>query len=93
MIYSSVYYYMELNVARMLHDLNIRYDIKQENVRKRISLLEEQFEIELEEQQRTAVAEAAGNGLLIVTGGPAPVRQQQSIQSSNSLKQRVWRYY
>jgi exodeoxyribonuclease V alpha subunit len=70
LIYSSVYYYMELNVARMLHDLNIRYDVKQENVLKRVTAIESQFEIELEEQQRTAVAEAAGNGLLIVTGGP-----------------------
>jgi exodeoxyribonuclease V alpha subunit len=70
LIYSSVYYYMELNVARMLHDLNIRYEVKQENVLKRVTAIEDQFEIELEEQQRTAVAEAAGNGLLIVTGGP-----------------------
>jgi exodeoxyribonuclease V alpha subunit len=70
LIYSSVLYYMELNVARMLHDLNIRYDIKQDLVRKRVEAIEDQFEIELEEQQRTAVAEAAGNGLLIVTGGP-----------------------
>ncbi len=70
LIYSAIYYYMELNVARMLHDLNIRYDIKSESVRKRITSIEQQFEIELDEQQRTAVAEAAGNGLLILTGGP-----------------------
>ncbi len=69
-IYSSVYYYMELNAARMLHDLNIRYELSPDTVRKRITAIEEQFEIELEEQQRTAVAEAAGNGLLIITGGP-----------------------
>ena len=69
-VYSAVYYYMELNVARMLHDLNIRYENKQELVRKRVTAIEDQFEIELGEQQRTAVAEAAGNGLLIVTGGP-----------------------
>jgi exodeoxyribonuclease V alpha subunit len=69
-IYSSVYYYMELNVARMLHDLNIRYELNPETIRRRIKAIEEQFEIELEEQQRTAVVEAAGNGLLIITGGP-----------------------
>jgi len=69
-IYSSIYYYMELNVARMLHDLNIRYEIKPDIVRKRVKAIEEQFKIELEEQQRIAVTEAAGNGLLIVTGGP-----------------------
>lgn len=70
LIYSTVYYYMELNAARMLHDLNIRYEISQDNVRKRITAIEKQFEIELEEQQRTAVAEAVSNGLLIITGGP-----------------------
>ncbi|MDF2908832.1 MAG: hypothetical protein K0R34_4153 [Herbinix sp.] len=69
-VYSAVYYYMELNIARMLHDLNIRYDIQAENVRRRVKAIEEQFKIELEEQQRTAVAEAAGNGFLVITGGP-----------------------
>lgn len=69
-VYSSVYYYMELNVARMLHDLNIGYEVKPETVRKRVQAIEGQFDIELEEQQRTAVMEAACNGLLIVTGGP-----------------------
>jgi exodeoxyribonuclease V alpha subunit len=70
LIYSSVYYYMELNAARMLHDLNIRYEVNPDNVRKRVAVIEKQFEIELEEQQRIAVTEAAGNGLLIITGGP-----------------------
>lgn len=69
-IYSSVYYYMELNTARMLHDLNIRYNINQEMVSKKVAAIERRFEIELEEQQRTAVMEAAANGLLIITGGP-----------------------
>ncbi|MDF2906472.1 MAG: hypothetical protein K0R34_1793 [Herbinix sp.] len=69
-IYSAVYYYMELNIARMLHDLNIRYDIRPENVRRRVKAIEEQFKIELEEQQRIAVTEASGNGLLVITGGP-----------------------
>lgn len=69
-IYSSVFYYMELNMARMLHDLNIRYDIKTDQVMKRVQTIEMQLGIELEEQQRAAVAEAAGNGLLIITGGP-----------------------
>ncbi len=70
LIYSAVFYYMELNCARMLCDLNIQYEVNQEFVRKQVERIEEQFKIELEEQQRTAVTEAAGNGLLIVTGGP-----------------------
>ncbi len=69
-IYSSVYYYMELNIARMLHDLNIRYEYRTDYIKKRVTEIEKQFDIELEEQQRTAVIEAAGNGLLVITGGP-----------------------
>ncbi|MDF2842655.1 MAG: hypothetical protein K0R00_1081 [Herbinix sp.] len=69
-IYSSVYYYMELGIARMLHDLNVRYPIDAEKVRGRITAIENQFKIELEEQQRIAVSEAAANGLVVVTGGP-----------------------
>jgi exodeoxyribonuclease V alpha subunit len=69
-IYSSVFYYMELNVARMLHDLNIRHELKEEYVSTRLKRIEEQFAIELDEHQRTAVKEAISNGLLVVTGGP-----------------------
>lgn len=70
LVYSSVYYYMELNVSRMLHDLNIRYETDYEKIRKRVAAIENQFKIELEEQQRIAVTEAVGNGFLIITGGP-----------------------
>jgi len=69
-IYAAMYYYMELNVARMLHDLNIRYEVQPEYIRKRVAAIEEHFQIALEEQQRIAVMEAAGNGLLVITGGP-----------------------
>ncbi|MBH1942450.1 ATP-dependent RecD-like DNA helicase [Mobilitalea sibirica] len=69
-VYSSVFYYMELNVARMLCDLNIRLDMDGEYIRNRLSFIEKQFLIELDDHQRTAVMEAAGNGLLIITGGP-----------------------
>lgn len=70
LIYSSVYYYMELNVARMLHDLNVRYDIDTVRVKNRVREIENRFNIEMEEQQRMAVVEAAVNGLLVITGGP-----------------------
>ncbi len=69
-IYSAVYYYMELNIARMLHDLSIRYETPSDNIRRRVKAIEEQFKIQLEEQQRIAVEEAVGNGFLVITGGP-----------------------
>lgn len=70
LIYSSVFYYMELNIARMLHDLNIKYDYDQKNLNNRLAQIEKQTNTFLDVQQRTAVFEAVRNGLLIITGGP-----------------------
>ncbi|MDF2541234.1 MAG: hypothetical protein K0S47_952 [Herbinix sp.] len=69
-IYSSVFYYMELNAARMLCDLNIRYQYMADYVQKKVAKIEEQFKIELDDQQKIAVSEAASNGVLVLTGGP-----------------------
>ena len=35
-VYAAVYYYTELNVARMLHDLNIRGSMPEENIQKKL---------------------------------------------------------
>lgn len=69
-IYSSIYYYMELNCARMLHDLNIKYDLAEPVLEERVLRLERSANIVLDDMQRQAVYEAAKNGLLIITGGP-----------------------
>ncbi len=69
-IYSSIYYYMELNCARMLHDLNVKYDLAEQVLEERILRLERSAGITLDDMQRQAVYEAAKNGLLIITGGP-----------------------
>ena len=69
-IYSSVYYYTELNVARMLLDLNIPYTILREEIEKRLLSFQKYHKIELDDMQKTAVIEAARNGVLVVTGGP-----------------------
>lgn len=70
LVYSAVFYYMELNVARMLHDLNIKYDYDKTNLQNRLQQIENITGTILDEQQRTAVREAVNNGLLIITGGP-----------------------
>lgn len=70
LIYASVFYYMEMNVARMLHDLNIKYDYDQNLLNSRLARIEKDINTVLDEQQRTAVYEAVRNGLLIITGGP-----------------------
>lgn len=69
-IYGASLYYLEMNSARMLLDLNIKYSVKVEDVEKRLEVIEKQSEIQLDEMQRNAVVEAARNGLLVITGGP-----------------------
>ncbi len=69
-VYSASLYYMELNCARMLLDLNINYNVSVSEVEERLQKLEKQAQIELDQMQRTAVVEAAKNGLLVITGGP-----------------------
>lgn len=69
-IYAASLFYLELNTAKMLSDLNIKYDLTSTEIDHRLAGVEKQFQIELDEMQRTAVIEAAKNGLLVVTGGP-----------------------
>ena len=69
-VYASVYYYMELNTARMLHDLNIRGDVPQEEIRLRLDKLQDRKNIRLDPLQAQAAIEAVNSGLLIITGGP-----------------------
>lgn len=69
-IYPSRYYYMELNVAKMLCDLNVRYDVADVVLQNRLHAIEEDTGLALDELQQTAVKEAVRNGITIVTGGP-----------------------
>lgn len=69
-VYPAKYYYMEMNTARMLKELNIRYEEDDSQIRKRIERLEKQNDSTLDERQREAVAEAVKNGIFILTGGP-----------------------
>lgn len=69
-VYAAQYYYMENNVAQMLHDLNVRGQVDEDEVRARLEAIQEQDGVELDELQVRAVVEAAGCGLLIITGGP-----------------------
>ena len=70
LVYSAVFYYMELNIARMLHDLNIKYYYNSDELNNKLAQIENLVGTVLDEQQRIAVKEAVCNGLLIITGGP-----------------------
>lgn len=69
-IYSSNYYYMELNTARMLVDLNVSYDLPEAELRTSLAHLQKDLALELEEQQAQAVMTAAKSGVFLLTGGP-----------------------
>ena len=69
-VYTAHYYYMELNTARMLHDLNLQFEIADTNLLKRIHKIEKNTDLYLDDMQRTAVMEAVRNGLMVLTGGP-----------------------
>lgn len=69
-VYSTTFYYMELNVANMLSDLSISYDISPAQIETRLAKIEQETNLELDEMQRYAVMEAVRSGLLIITGGP-----------------------
>ncbi len=69
-IYASTFYYMELNVAVMLRELNVKYDFSETAVEQRIRKIEELSDLKLDEMQYIAVVEAVRSGLLVITGGP-----------------------
>ncbi len=72
-VYAAIYYYAELNCARMLNELNISLWEKkstQELVLGKIRKLAGSLHIELDELQEQAVLECSKNGLFLLSGGP-----------------------
>lgn len=69
-VYASMYYYLELSTARLLKNLNIKYEVGLTEAEHQIQRIEANEKIELDEMQKTAVIEAARNGVLVITGGP-----------------------
>lgn len=69
-IYSASFYYMEVNTATMLKNLNVNYDITDAAIQHAVRQAEKNSEMTLNEMQVTAVREVMRNGLLIITGGP-----------------------
>jgi exodeoxyribonuclease V alpha subunit len=69
-VYAAAYYYMELNTAKMLHDLNVPYEYNEDHVMSRLQKIEEHTGMELDELQRSAVMGAVKRGIFLLTGGP-----------------------
>ena len=69
-VYPSQFYYLELNTARMLCELNILCPEDEKLVSRRIAQIEKETDTTLDEMQKRAVTEAASHGLFVLTGGP-----------------------
>lgn len=69
-VYSAQYYYLELNTAKMLCELNIRGDVPASRIEKKLFLIQQETKIWLDKLQAEAVRQAVNCGLLIITGGP-----------------------
>ena len=69
-VYPAHFYYLELNAAKMLHDLNVEYDETDVVVTKRLHQIEKETGMELDEKQQMAVIAAVRHGITILTGCP-----------------------
>ena len=69
-VYCSQNYYLELNTAKMLHDLNVTADIADDTMMKKLADIETETQTTLEDLQKEAVVQAVNHGLLVITGGP-----------------------
>lgn len=69
-VYTSNLYYMELNCARMLLDLNISYNMEETVLEQMLRRVEREEQIQLDEQQEMAVHQCVRSGVTIITGGP-----------------------
>ena len=70
LVYPTQYYYLELNTARMLQELNVLCPEDEKLVNGRLVQIEKKTGTVLDEMQKKAVTEAASHGLFILTGGP-----------------------
>ena len=69
-VYASHFYYLELNAAKMLHDLNLDYEEPEPGIVRRIAQIEKHTGMQLDDRQKMAVKSAVQHGIMILTGGP-----------------------
>ena len=69
-VYPANLYKTELSVAQRLTELDVKYPVNEQEFAKEVEGIERRERIKLDELQKEAVRAAAGNGLLVVTGGP-----------------------
>lgn len=69
-VFLSTFYYTELNIARMLLELNISTPEDDYIMGVKLDTIEKMTDVSLDELQRQAVIETQNHGVSIITGGP-----------------------
>lgn len=69
-VYGASFYRLELETAGLLKNLGVDYSVDEKEVGKVLERIEKREGIDLDDHQREAVYSAAGNGVLVITGGP-----------------------
>lgn len=69
-IFTPVLYYMEMDCARLLMDMDADYGTGKDRTRSKILAVSGAEDIELDEAQLVAVEMAATRGVSVITGGP-----------------------
>ena len=69
-VFLSTFYYTELNIARMLLELNIQTPEDDYIMGVKLDTIEKVTGVELDDLQKKAVVETQNNGISIITGGP-----------------------
>ena len=69
-VYLSVFYFLERNVAGMLHDCNVSFPLDETEWSEKMKWLQEGADIEIDATQEAAVRKSLEKGVVIVTGGP-----------------------
>ena len=69
-VYATANYYIELNSARILSDIDLDFTSEDRPLDKMLAQIEEVEKITLEEKQKLAIKNAVNNGVAVITGGP-----------------------
>ena len=70
LVYTAQAFFLELHTARMLRELNVEIPQNREEIRKKITRIGNEDNMELDPMQKDAVLTAAEHGLTVLTGGP-----------------------
>ena len=70
LVYAAPFFYMEMNTARMLLELNTGRRGDSNEAERHIRQIEAEEKLVLDERQREAILAAACGGITVITGGP-----------------------